>query len=245
VASDVDEADRVMRSAFGTYLGMADPGGFGGDAEFVRTRAAAGHVSAFVAEREGRVVGSSMVTRWGSFAFVGPVTVDASAWNGGLGRRLMEPVVDELAVWGVTFAGLFTFANSAKHIGLYHRFGFYPRTLTALMGRRVDQHPAQGPAARTLSARAAPDQVQLLADIGELCSTVFDGLDLSGEIEALTSQGLGDVVLIEAAHGLEAFAVCHVGAGTEAGGGTCYVKFAAARPGPPLHGDLRCAARRL
>ena len=27
-------------------------------------------------------------------------------------------------------------------------------------------------------------------------------------------------------------AVCHVGAGTEAGSGTCYVKFGAVRPGP-------------
>jgi hypothetical protein len=31
---------------------------------------------------------------------------------------------------------------------------------------------------------------------------------------------------------LDGVAVCHYGAGTEAGGGRCYVKFAAARPGP-------------
>lgn len=31
---------------------------------------------------------------------------------------------------------------------------------------------------------------------------------------------------------MEAFAVCHWGAGSEGGTGTCYVKFGAARPGP-------------
>ena len=31
---------------------------------------------------------------------------------------------------------------------------------------------------------------------------------------------------------LAAFAVCHWGAGTEAGSGACYVKFGAVRPGP-------------
>ena len=31
---------------------------------------------------------------------------------------------------------------------------------------------------------------------------------------------------------LDGFAVCHCGPGTEAGGGTCFVKFGAARPGP-------------
>jgi hypothetical protein len=43
---------------------------------------------------------------------------------------------------------------------------------------------------------------------------------------------LGDVVVLDDDTGLQAVAVCHVGAGTEAGGGACYVKFGAVRPGP-------------
>ena len=42
--------------------------------------------------------------------------------------------------------------------------------------------------------------------------------------------GVGETVLIEDEGGVGAFAVCHCGAG-EAGSGTCYVKFGAARPG--------------
>lgn len=42
-------------------------------------------------------------------------------------------------------------------------------------------------------------------------------------------QRLGDTVLLPDG---AAFAVCHCGAGSEAGSGNCYVKFAAVRPGP-------------
>ena len=52
------------------------------------------------------------------------------------------------------------------------------------------------------------------------------------EIEAVLAQQLGDTVLIDDGAGLQAVAVCHVGPGTEAGGGACYIKFGAVRPGP-------------
>ena len=52
-AGDLDDADRIMRTAFGTFLGLPDPMSFAGDGEFVRTRGRAGHVSAFVAELTG------------------------------------------------------------------------------------------------------------------------------------------------------------------------------------------------
>ncbi len=35
---DLDEADRIMRLAFGTFLGMPEPLKFMGDADFVHTR---------------------------------------------------------------------------------------------------------------------------------------------------------------------------------------------------------------
>ena len=54
---DVGEADRVMRTAFGTHLRLAQPSAFGGDSELVRTRSRARHTSAFVAGR--RTGGSS------------------------------------------------------------------------------------------------------------------------------------------------------------------------------------------
>ncbi len=65
-----------------------------------------------------------------------------------------------------------------------------------------------------------------------------DGLDVSGEIRAVASQDLGDTVLLRDDSGLAGFAVCHRGAGTEAGSGACYVKFRAIRPGPEAGRDF-------
>jgi hypothetical protein len=55
---------------------------------------------------------------------------------------------------------------------------------------------------------------------------------VSGEIASVLDQGLGDVVLIGEPDAPRGFAVCHAGAGTEAGSGVAYAKFAAVRPGP-------------
>jgi hypothetical protein len=53
---------------------------------------------------------------------------------------------------------------------------------------------------------------------------------VSSEIRSVAQQRLGDTVLIYRDSQLAAFAVCHCGAGTEAGTGMCYVKFGAVRP---------------
>jgi hypothetical protein len=71
-----------------------------------------------------------------------------------------------------------------------------------------------------------------MAAVRELTGAVFPGLDVSLEIESVLAQGLGDTVLIDDGAGLQGVAVCHAGAGTEAGSGTCYIKFGAVRPGP-------------
>lgn len=230
-AGDIPDADAVMRTAFGTHLGVPEPGSFGGDAEFVRTRSRAEHTAAFVAESDGRLLGSSFVARWGSFGLFGPLTVDPSAWDSGIGSRLMAPVTAELDGWGVSLAGLFTFPDSAKHIGLYHKYGFFPRYLTALM-QRTPFSDARTAAGLRLSAAPPDERAGLLGGISATAAAVYDGLDLTAEIGELTRQGLGETVIVEDEAGVAGFAVCHLGAGSEAGSGVCYVKFAAVRPGP-------------
>ena len=61
----------------------------------------------------------------------------------------------------------------------------------------------------------------------EVTETLYPGLDLTEEIQAAHSQGLGDTVLIEGAGGVSAFAICHYGPCSEAGAGTCFIKFGA------------------
>ncbi len=73
---DLSEADRIMRLAFGTFLGLPDPMTFMGDASYVRTRFKADPAAAFAAEVDGELAGSNFVSNWGSVGFFGPL----NAW---------------------------------------------------------------------------------------------------------------------------------------------------------------------
>ena len=229
--ADLPEADRVCRLAFGTYVGAAEPERFFGDADMVATRWRAGPSSVLAAEADGRLVGSNFAARWGSVAFFGPLSVDPAYWDRGVAQRLLEPTIAMIDSWGVRFAGLFTFAASAKHVALYQKYGFWPRFLTAIMSRPVLPPPAAP--GRLMSGLAAADRDAALTAARELTGAVYPGLDVSREVTTVLDQNLGDVVLTGAGPGpLDGLAVCHIGAGSEAGGGTCYIKFGAARPGP-------------
>lgn len=228
---DLDVADRVMRLAFGTFLGLADPVSFMGDAGYVRSRWRADPSAAFAAEIGNEIVGSNFVTNWGSVGFFGPLTVRPDLWDRGIGKRLMEPVVDRFATWGTKHAGLFTFAHSQKHVSLYQKFGFWPRFLTAVMSTAVGRLREPSRWSR-YSEIAEADQAASLGECRQLTNAVYDGLDLHREIDAVKVQGLGDTVLLWDDGTLVGFAICHYGAGTEAGSGSCFVKFGAVRPGP-------------
>jgi N-acetylglutamate synthase-like GNAT family acetyltransferase len=225
VEGDLDEADRVTRLAFGTYRGLPDPASTFGDAEMVRTRFRAAPECAWVAEEDARVVGCVLAARWGSFGYFGPLAVHPDWWDDGIGSLLLAPVLDAFERWELRQAGLFTFPSSAKHLGLYQKHGFWPRFLTCVLAKRV----APTTVGYELFSQAPDDE---LGRIQALTGTVFPGLDLEREIVAVHAQGLGDTVLLEADGELAGMAVCHCGAGSEAGSGTCYVKFGAARPGP-------------
>lgn len=216
---DLAMADRICRLAFGTYLGVPEPETFFGDTAYVATRYEAPNTVALAAEIEGEIVGSNFVTHWGELGFFGPLSVRVDLWDRGIASALMDATVDVFSRWGTRHAALFTWADSPKHHGLYQKFGFYPTFLTAVMSKSVSEAEASDWSVLSHSP-------ELLERCREVADAVHPGLDLAGEIDSVTRQQLGDVVLTD--HG---FAVCHVGAGTEAGSGTCFVKFAAVRPG--------------
>ena len=230
--ADLHEADRIMRLAFGTFLGLPDPAGFMGDADYVRTRWAADPTCALAAEAGGKLVGTNFVTRWGTVGFFGPLTVEPSLWDRGVARALLDETMTVFDRWGVTHAGLFTFGHSPKHLSLYQRYGFLPRFLTPVLARPV---PGGPPATddRWGTAAASADLATILVGCARVTDATYPGLDVAREIEAAATQKLGDTVLVFGdAGGVDAFAVCHTGAGSEAGTGTCFVKFGAALPGP-------------
>ena len=227
---DVADADRIFRVAFGTFLGAPDPEGFAGDADCVRTRWKANPGAVLAAELDGRLVGSNFATNWGSVGFFGPLTVAPEYWGRGIAQRLLDSTMELFAAWDTRHAGLFTFAQSARHVGLYQKYGFWPRFLTAIMSRPVDL--ASRAASTRVSEARDQDLPGIMTAARELTDAVYPGLDLSPEIDAVRAQRLGDTVLIDDGARLQGVAVCHIGAGTEAGGGACYIKFGAVRPGP-------------
>lgn len=228
--SDLDEADRICRVAFGTFVGAPEPERFFGDADPVRTRWTADPAASLAAEADGRLVGSNFAANWGSVGFFGPLTVAPEYWDRAIAQRLLDSTMELFAAWDTRHAGLFTFAHSAKHVGLYQKYGFWPRFLTAIMSKPVEPGPVAGPVS-TLSSVPDQDLPGVIRAVGELTDSVYPGLDVSVEITSVLTQKLGDTVLVGDGAGLQAVGVCHIGAGSEAGGGCCYIKFGAVRPG--------------
>ena len=227
---DLDQADRIMRVAFGTYLKAPNPIEVFGDGDWVHTRYFADPEAAFCAEVDGEVAGSNLATRWGSFGFFGPLTVRVDLWDRGIATRLMEPVMDLFELWGVRHAGLFTWPESPKHIGLYNKFGFWPQQLNPVLANEISAPGVVAGYETFSAARKAGAEAEILEQCRRVAGANYEGLDLEREILAAEDQGLGETVLLTEGD-ITGFAVCHCGGGSEAGSGACFIKFGAVLPG--------------
>jgi GNAT superfamily N-acetyltransferase len=229
---DLLVADRIVRLAFGTFLGLPDPMKFMGDAEYVRTRWLADPSAVLGAELGGELVGTNFATRWGSVGFFGPLTIRPDLWDRGIAQQLLRPTMGLFEKWRIRHAGLFTFASSTKHVSLYQKFGFWPRFLTSLMELAIDAEPASVSTRwARFSELSVGDKQLCVQACRKLTNSIYEGLDVEREIRAVDGQRLGDTVLTWGGGELRGFAVCHAGAGTEAGSAKCYIKFGAVRSG--------------
>lgn len=234
-ADELEEAGRIVRVAFGTFLSLPNPMDFMGDRDFVRPRWHAHNTKLLAARENGKLVGSNTATRWGTFAFFGPLTVLPEYWNRGVAQQLLAATMKIFDRWDVRHSALFTFPHSPRHVGLYQKFGYWPGSLTALMKRLPTQPTwaligdAKVPV--LLSSLTNKERERAIEACAKLTNSLKSGLDLGDEMRAVMAQRNGDVVLIEGRRALDAFAVCMHGAGSEGGEKTCYVKFAAARSG--------------
>jgi predicted N-acetyltransferase YhbS len=230
-ARDLPTAQRIVRRAFGTFMGAPDLDRFWTDFDYVYARFGAEHTAAFAADREGELAAVNFATNWGSVGIVGPLSVRTDLWNGGIAQPLVAAAVDQFERWGTRLAGLCTFPHSTKHIWLYQKFGFYPRFLTAIMAAPAALSGAL-PAGGRYSALAAGERREAEGATRALADEIHDGLDLGGEIRTVAARGLGDTLLLwEGAGRLAGFAVCHWGPASEAGADCLFIKFGAVRPG--------------
>jgi GNAT superfamily N-acetyltransferase len=180
--SELGEADRIVRLAFGTFFGLANPLECMGDRHFMTPRWRSSNVKVIAAREGDRLVGSNVITRWGSFGFFGPLTVQPEYWDRGVAQRLMEATMTTFDRWGVRHTGLYTFAHSAKHVGLYQKFGYWPRYLTGVMTLAPDGVRSEyAKAPMVLSALKKSERESAIEACGRLTHRIDKGLDLGGE----------------------------------------------------------------
>jgi len=233
--SELDEAHRIVRLAFGTFLGLPNPLDFMGDRTFMAPRFHSTHVKVLAARKAGSLIGTNVVTRWGSFGFFGPLTILPDYWDRGVAQSLLEETMKIFNRWRVRHTGLFTFPQSAKHVALYQKFGYWPRYLTAILTFPPETNPAKIQSSANppvlLSSLGRQQREDAIKACGKLTHKIDRGLSLEGEIRAALTQKTGEVLLVYTRGVLDGFAVCLTGPGSEGGEKTCYVKFAAARGG--------------
>src|SRR5262249_5452026 len=92
--ADLNEARRIFRLAFATFLGVPEPETFRADREYVFTSWRTEGGAALVAEANGNLAGSNFATQWGSFGFFGPLTIRPEFWDQRIAQRLLGPTMD-------------------------------------------------------------------------------------------------------------------------------------------------------
>ena len=229
---DLPVAQRIVRTAFGSFFAAPDLENFWADRDLVYGRFAAEHVASFAAELDGELVGSNFVTKWGSVGFFGPLSMRPDRQGRGIAKDLVEAVSAQLDSWGTSHAGLFTFPQSPLHLALYGKFGFHARFLTAIM-----LTPAQAAGPDLSWSRYSPlsqsERKAAEKSCRELTEEIYEGLDLGAEIRTVAARNLGDTILLwDRGSRLAGFGICHWGPASEAGEGCCFVKFGAVQPGP-------------
>jgi len=139
-----------------------------------------------VAEREGELVGSNFLDERSTIAGVGPVTVQPTIQNGGIGRLLMRDVMRRASERGFAGVRLLTAAHHARSNALYASLGFDVREPIACM---------QGaPIAAQIAGRRVRSAVEAdLQACNRICERVH-GHDRDGELADAIGQGTAVVV---------------------------------------------------
>jgi predicted N-acetyltransferase YhbS len=188
--ADVAECGRIIYDAFGAIDDQHNFPRHIPSAE-VATRIASMLIAhpgfyGIVAEQNGHIRGSNFMDERSPIGGVGPITVDPAVQNTGIGRRLMETVLERAAARRLAGIRLVQDAFHNRSLCLYTRLGFVTREPLSVM---------QGP---PLDARL-PGYAVRGATTGDadacnaLCHRVH-GFERSGEVADAIAQGSARVV---------------------------------------------------
>jgi len=139
-----------------------------------------------VAERGGRIVGSNCLDERATIAGIGPVTVDPAAQNLGVGRKLMDAVMDRAKERGAAGMRLVQAAFHNRSLSLYANLGFDVRESLSCMQGRPQKRSVSG-----CKVRAAQP-----ADL-DACNALarrVHGFDRGADLVQATEQGTAKVV---------------------------------------------------
>jgi predicted N-acetyltransferase YhbS len=187
---DADACGRICHDAFAV---IAEKHGFPKDfpsreiaSEVLRSLLSHPRIYSVVAERNGERIGSNFLDERGIVTGVGPITVDPDAQDRGVGRLLMENVMERAAQTGAAGVRLLQDAFHNRSFSLYTKIGFKMRVTTSVM---------QGPPVAKVVAGYGVRQASAtdLESCNMLCFRVH-GHDRNGEVSDAISQGAALVV---------------------------------------------------
>jgi predicted N-acetyltransferase YhbS len=152
--ADADACGQIIYEAFRT---IAQRHGFPPDFPDVQAatglaRSFIGHASVFaaVAEEEGRVVGSNFLGEGDEIRGVGPITVDPGRQGQGVGRRLMETVLERAN--GAAGIRLLQDSFNMGSLSLYASLGFEVREPMVVMTGRPKSTAGSAVQVRAMTA---------------------------------------------------------------------------------------------
>jgi predicted N-acetyltransferase YhbS len=190
MADDAEACGRIMYDAFESIAARhcfpVEPG----SREFTRFKIgellATDGFAAIVAERDGEPIGSAFVDERGLIAGVGPVSVDPRAQDDGVGRTLMEAVLERERERGAPGVRLVQTAYHYRSLALYAKLGFISREpLSVLQGTP--------PAMSLPGLGVRPARERDVAACNALCARIH-GHDRAGELRDAVSAGTARVV---------------------------------------------------
>ena len=139
-----------------------------------------------VAERHGEIVGSAMQDERGKIVGIGPVSVERGVQNAGVGRALMEALLQRCRERDVAGVRLIQTAYNYGSLSLYAKLGFAVReTLSVFQGS-----PRAAPIPAATVRPATPEDVDTC---DEICRRVH-GHDRHRELQDCVNAGTARVV---------------------------------------------------
>ena len=134
-----DDRDETARIVYEAFAGIHDHHRFPRDfptlesaRELVGTFIAHPQICGVVAEHESRIVGSNFLDERGTVRGVGPITVDPGAQAAGVGRRLMQAVIERAS--GAPSVRLLQDSFNMRSLALYASLGFAVEEPVVVMG---------------------------------------------------------------------------------------------------------------